>query len=126
MVKNGTVLIVEDDDTIREGMAELLRDEGYDVAEAPHGQAALDWLMQNPKPCVILLDLYMPVMSGMDFRARQLTHPGLASIPVVVVSAVSRDLVAGLKIADYIGKPINVDRLLASVDELCGGCTATA
>jgi CheY-like chemotaxis protein len=65
----------------------VLRYEGYSVAAAANGREAIDHLRERGRPCVILLDLMMPIMDGWQFRAEQLRDPGLAPIPVIVISA---------------------------------------
>jgi CheY-like chemotaxis protein len=81
------VLIVEDDPAICSSISEALREEGFDVATAAHGRAALELLRTAPRPSAIVLDLMMPVMDGWDFRHEQLRDPALKDIPVVVVTA---------------------------------------
>src|SRR4051812_30460195 len=82
-----TVMIVDDDESILDGLAELLESEGFRVATALHGMAAIEQLQAGLRPCVILLDLMMPVMDGWDFRQRQLADPRLRNIPVVIITA---------------------------------------
>ena len=82
-----TVLIVDDDDGIRESLADVLGDLGYDVVTAPHGKAAIDLLRTGTKPGVILLDLMMPVMDGWAFREAQQKDASIKDIPVVVITA---------------------------------------
>src|SRR5437588_809924 len=84
------ILLVEDDTEIREEMAALLESEGYVVAQARNGQDALDQLKEMPAPCLILLDLMMPVMNGWDFRERQLADPSLKEIPTIIVSGAAQ------------------------------------
>src|SRR6185436_12323698 len=81
------ILLVEDDFDVRDALIPILEYEGHRVVGAASGQEALDRLRSGAKPSLILLDLMMPGMSGMEFRAEQLRDPALASIPVVVVSA---------------------------------------
>src|SRR6476620_2244355 len=81
------ILVVEDDEMTRESMVELLRESGYTVDAAVNGAEALAHLRTHPHPCVILLDLMMPVMTGQEFRREQLKDSALAAIPVIVVSA---------------------------------------
>ena len=83
-----TILVVEDDDDIREGVCDILRHEGYEVREAEHGKRALELLeTMAGKPCLVLLDLMMPIMNGPELlQVLEETHR-LASLPVVVVSA---------------------------------------
>lgn len=119
--ERGVVLVIEDDSEIREVMGEVLREEGFDVASAEDGQAALDWLRDHPPPCVILLDLYMPVMSGEEFRSAQLRDEAWAHVPVVVVSA-ARDVhkrAAALQAVGFVRKPVALDRLLSMVAAHC-------
>lgn len=117
----GTVLVVDDDESLRETLCMILEDEGYGVATAANGQEALTQLRSRPPPCVILLDLMMPVMSGWDFRRQQQRDPALAAIPVVVVSAVSdsADRVAALDAAAYFQKPVDLDALLSTLASHC-------
>jgi len=106
------VLIVDDELDIRETIAELLRLEGHEPFEATDGEQALVRCRQL-RPDLVLLDLMMPGMNGWDFRKAQLRDPAIASIPVVVVSAVarSRDLPAD----GFLQKPFSLDDLLALV-----------
>ena len=68
----GGILVVDDDPDIRDSLREVLEDEGYEVACVGNGREALDHLKTaNPRPCVILLDLMMPVMDGWQFRKEQ-------------------------------------------------------
>ena len=87
---NHTILVVDDDADIRDSVAEVLEDAGYRVQQAANGREALDYLQASAYPCIILLDLMMPVMDGPQFRAAQQSKPTLAGIPVVVISAGAR------------------------------------
>jgi CheY-like chemotaxis protein len=83
------ILVVEDDTDILHAVVQVLEDEGYAVRAAENGRVALAALREPgvPPPCVILLDLMMPVMDGWAFRAEQLRDPALAAIPVIVLTA---------------------------------------
>ena len=84
------LLLVEDDDDLREDFALILRSRGYRVEVAANGAEALARLRARaPLPCIILLDLMMPVMSGWELRSAQLADPVLAGIPVIVLTAAS-------------------------------------
>jgi CheY-like chemotaxis protein len=115
-----SVLVVDDDPDIREMLGMLLEFEGYVVRLAEHGQAALDDLHANPRPCCIVLDLQMPIMDGRAFRAAQQQDAALADIPVIVVTA-SYDVaaVAALHAAAYLKKPFTSEQLLPLLRQVC-------
>ena len=116
------VMIVEDDLAIREALTEILEDEGYQVTGAANGQEAIQALRSTTPPCLILLDLMMPVMNGWQFRAEQKQDPALAPVPVVIISADSdlRTKATTLEAADFLQKPIQLTRLLDTVEQFCG------
>jgi CheY-like chemotaxis protein len=111
------ILIVEDDAAVRDAMRLVLEMAGYTVKGVPNGREALDYLRQNERPCVILLDLLTPDMDGWEFRRQQLENPRLADIPVVIVSgkAAVQDEAKTLNVAGFIQKPIEVPALLGTV-----------
>lgn len=116
------ILVVDDDFGIREVITEYLGDEGYTVIGVGDGRAALDRLQAGDQPCVILLDLNMPIMTGWEFRSMQLQDPALAGIPVIIISADRAMLAAtNLSAVDYFGKPIDFPRLTSVVGQYCGG-----
>jgi DNA-binding response OmpR family regulator len=114
------VLIVEDDEDLREMMAQLLTLEGFDAATVANGREALDYLRHNSTvPDVILLDLMMPVMDGWEFRRRQKADPALAPVPVIVLSALDQARAANLDATAFLKKPLDFDRLLTLVRTHC-------
>ncbi len=115
------VLVVDDDGGIRGVLSEILQDEGHRVESAGNGLEALHKLQGSTKPCVILLDLMMPVMNGWEFMHRRQDDTRLASIPVVVISADAQvgEKAAAIGAVDYLTKPINLDRLLDTVQRYC-------
>ncbi|MGZ3481742.1 MAG: response regulator [Myxococcaceae bacterium] len=112
---NHEVLIVEDDADIRVALEEIIEDHGFRAVGVRHGKEALDFLARAVElPCLILLDLMMPVMDGATFRDAQLQDARIASIPVVVLSAyrdVDRRSV-GLGAVSVLGKPPSVSELV--------------
>jgi CheY-like chemotaxis protein len=116
-----SVLVVDDDRDIRETLQELIEDEGYEVATARNGAEALD-RVRDVRPGLIVLDLFMPVMDGAEFRRRQLADPAIAEIPVVVVSAAAGldERVAAMRAAGHFEKPLRLDDLLAVISRFCG------
>lgn len=114
-----TILVVDDDHEFREALVETVRSEGFQVETATSGMQALDKLRWGLRPCLVLLDLQMAVMTGWDFRAEQARDPSLAAIPVIAMTAgywKERDL------GDYaarIMKPIDVPELKAMLAKYC-------
>jgi CheY-like chemotaxis protein len=110
-----TVLVVEDDLDIRQALIEILEDHGFTAIGAADGAHAMQFLLGAPElPCVILLDLMMPVMDGATFRQAQRSDPRLAAIPVVVLSAY-RDVdrhADGLDAVSILRKPPSVRELV--------------
>jgi CheY-like chemotaxis protein len=113
------VLIVEDDEDLREMMAQLLTLEGYEAATVANGREALDYLHHTSTPNVILLDLMMPVMDGWEFHRQLEADPALAPVPVIVLSAVDQVRAANIHAAAFLKKPLDFDRLLALVRTYC-------
>jgi CheY-like chemotaxis protein len=116
------ILIVEDDSALREALAQILSDEGYDLLSARDGLEAVNCLKKGNRPDVILLDLSMPVVNGWEFRMFQKHYPELAQIPVVIITAggYSREEVAWLEPSALISKPVDLDVLLAVIRRFCG------
>ncbi len=109
-----TVLIVEDDHSIRETIKEILEFEGYAVLLAENGQKALDVLREASKlPHLIFLDLMMPVKDGFAFRKEQEKDPLLKNIPVVIMSADGHvfEKKARTGASDYLQKPAELDEI---------------
>jgi CheY-like chemotaxis protein len=117
--RRGAILVVEDRDDVRQGMAQLLELHGFVVVDAAGGEQALDHLQTDPRAfALMLLDLRMPGrLTGSDVRQRQLTTPELADIPTVVVTATDADSAVReqLRADAWIEKPFRFDDLLAVV-----------
>jgi CheY-like chemotaxis protein len=104
------VLVVEDDDDVRDAMTGILESKGYTVCSAQHGADALEHLRSGLIPCIILLDLMMPVMDGWAFCDSRRKSSALRDIPVIAISAVEID--ESNRPADidaFLAKPIDVD-----------------
>jgi len=115
-----TILIVDDDADIRQLLTTFLTFKGYHTASAANGIEALTQLQhRHAPPYLILLDQMMPVMDGAAFRHAQQQDPQLATIPVVVMSAVENlQAHTPLLPADaYLPKPIDFDALLILVEQ---------
>ena len=113
------VLIVDDDARIRALMARLLETSGYSAVEAADGKEALARMRQR-RPCVILLDLQMPIMDGWEFRRQQLADPELADVPVICVTGFydSSDLFRSAGVRCFT-KPVQLSALLAAIRDVC-------
>ena len=115
------ILVVEDDREQRETLCAMLDLEGFDHAEAANGREALDYLNESRAPCLVLLDLEMPVMNGWEFRVNQLADERHSHIPVVVVTANDQGLATRLPgVEGFLWKPLNFGKLVTVLDRL--GC----
>ncbi len=110
------VLVVDDDQDIREAVVEAITDAGYTVEAAANGVEALQAMRANP-PCVVLLDLMMPVMDGWEVVAHMDRDPALASVAVCVVSAHDKDPPRNNCV---LRKPVSLQKLLETVELHCG------
>ncbi len=120
---NPKILVVDDDDAIRETLGGVLASEGYDVALAENGQRALDFVHDGERPDLVLLDLMMPVMSGWEFLELADTDDKLRGIPILIVSAMAAPLACqGAKggVRMCFSKPIDLDALLDAVKTYSG------
>jgi CheY-like chemotaxis protein len=113
---------VEDDPTTRESLALLLSAEGYIVAEAADGGAALVRLYSGSPPRLVILDLQMPGMDGWQFLATRHREPALAAVPVIVLTA-ARGIDApgqrALGAEEVLEKPAAIDAVVAAVQHYC-------
>jgi len=110
------LLIIEDDDSARTALGDILDYEGYPVAMCSNGKEALDYLRNRPLPALIILDLQMPVMNGWQF-CRERRKYGLASVPIVVITAFQSP--GDLDVDAVIKKPIDIEHLLDMVHQYC-------
>ncbi|MCU1279628.1 MAG: two-component response regulator [bacterium] len=109
-----SLLVIEDDDGVRDSIAAILREEGHTVETAGGGNEALRLLRERPLPSLIVLDLMMPGMDGIEFRREQLADPQLRDIPVIIISA-RPDVAlqaAELGAEDFLQKPMSFEELL--------------
>jgi CheY-like chemotaxis protein len=112
------VMVVEDDADIRECVQMILEDEGFQVVTAANGAEAEEELAHMKQPCVVLLDLMMPVMSGWELLDHLKRDGALKrGMRVVVVSAAPANLPNGS--VKCIRKPLRADQLIATVRQYC-------
>lgn len=113
---HAVVLVIEDDEVVRDNLGDFLADEGYEALLAADGAEALELLASTtPPPSLIVFDLGMPNMGGWQFRERQLQDAKLMSIPVVVVTADRNASVPG---AALLAKPLRLDQLANAIEKL--------
>ncbi len=115
------IFIVEDDRDIRQSFEELLKHEGYGVESFANGQEAIDRLYKAPEPCLILLDMLMPVMNGEEFMNHFHKLPAtILPIPVFLVSATSNpENSKKLGCRGFMKKPVDLNALLLIVKDFC-------
>jgi len=121
------VLLAEDDQFIREGLAEILRSEGYRVLQAEDGETALK-LFESATPDFVCLDIMMPKLSGYDV-CRQMRDLS-PQVPIIFISAKSEEIdkVIGLELGadDFIVKPFGVKEVVARIRAVTRRCRAVA
>lgn len=112
------ILIVEDDQDIREMLQSLLEDEGYEVWTATNGRVALDLIRTRPSsPGLVLLDLMMPILDGAGFLREYAADSNLPPVPILMLTAShSPGTIEG--VAGLIKKPLDLEHLLTSVERL--------
>lgn len=106
------ILIVDDEQDLLDSLAEFFQDEGFSVATARNGAEALAQLGNSDLPSVVILDLLMPVMSGIEVYETMQSNPRLARLPVVVSTSDPSRAPSGVLIMK---KPVNLARLLSTV-----------
>lgn len=108
------ILIVDDDPSIRYVLRLILEREGYEVLEAGHGEAALEMIRPSALPDIVMTDLMMPIMGGVELIRRLRDEPRTASIPIVVVSSnpeAAQNLQASGLVDAIVSKPFTAARL---------------
>ena len=116
------VFVIEDDEDIRESILEVLRAGGFEADSAASSQEAITKLQKcEPKPYLILLDLRLPGQDGFHFREVQKQTPGIAEIPVVLLSADAhlQEKMTRIGAIDLLKKPVDIDELLDTVRRNC-------
>jgi len=114
------VLIVDDDEDIRDSIQSLLELRGYHVDTAEDGASALERMRSGPAPALVILDFMMPGMNGEEFRTAQLRDPALATVPVVLLTGAGERAGAARVNVERIAKPIDLQLLFDTVARFCG------
>ena len=110
------ILIVDDEQDIRETLEDFLSDEGFSVRSAADGEAALRVLGEPDLPCVVILDLIMPVLDGNEVFQQMQANERLANVPVIVTTSDPSRAPAGVPL---LKKPVSLQGLLAAIERFC-------
>src|SRR5947208_2725628 len=115
------VLVVEDDAWIRWFMCDVLTEEGYQVSEAADGRTAIRLIEESP-PHIVLLDVAMPGVTGVEVLRQLRSRRRTRALPVVIVSAYPRVLTPAdeASVACILNKPLHIEKLLAAVRQVLG------
>jgi two-component system, chemotaxis family, chemotaxis protein CheY len=116
------ILIVDDSATILMSMETILKKVGYDVAKASSGEDALAFVAKGGKPHLVITDIHMPGMNGIDLIRKLRATPGFQFIPILVVTTESqqskRDEARAAKATGWLVKPVQPDDLLKVVKQI--------
>jgi CheY-like chemotaxis protein len=116
-LSSSTILVVDDDDELRDIVGDVLEECGYDVVPAGNGKQAADYLTTARElPSLIVLDLMMPIVNGWECLRLIKSDPRFSSIPVILVTAIDRDRPPGADVV--LKKPYRLGDLLAAVAAL--------
>jgi CheY-like chemotaxis protein len=120
-MSHSVVLIVDDVDATRSGLAQLLDLLGYQTEQAANGVEGIERLRNNPDVAVVVLDLLMPQANGFWFREQQLKDPAIADIPVIVFTGKETNdvLTQALRVTEVLHKPVSADALCEAVNRYC-------
>jgi CheY-like chemotaxis protein len=121
MTDAGPVLVIDDNADVLEALATMLKREGFSVVTAHNGFAALNLLHGGLRPCIIVMDLMMPVMNGFEFREQQMHDPELAHIPVIACSGITdpAETAAHLGLSASVQKPAEVKTIVDLIRTHC-------
>ena len=117
-----TVLVVDDEPLIAMALEAALEDAGHRVATAANGRQGLERLAEEPRPDLVLLDMMMPVMNGPAMLAAMAADPGLAGIPVVVLSSLPEEAIRARVegVAAILLKPCTAEQVLEAIARALG------
>jgi CheY-like chemotaxis protein len=111
------ILVVEDDAEGRAAIRELLEECGFAVTEAKNGQVALDYMTCGLEPALVVLDLLMPVMSGLELLQIMDSYERLSRLPVLVVSGTPKsEFACGGTVVGFVSKPLDRDEIVKAVN----------
>lgn len=116
LAERARILVVDDNEEVRSAVRELLEENGFLVSEARNGRVALDLIISERAPSLVILDLVMPVMSGTELLDIMDRYERLSRLPVLVFSACRKSTIRqGRPMVGFVSKPCNADALVATV-----------
>ena len=115
-----TILVVDDEEIVRNVLRALLEQAGYNVVCAANGADALACLAEMPRPAAILVDLFMPQMNGWRFANEVQARSGLERVPIIVVTGAGSHWGIPVPEDRFIRKPLETGRLMKVLAELVG------
>ena len=115
----GQILIIEDDRDIRETLVQVLEFSGYTALSASNGVEGLKALSKGRLPCLVLLDLMMPIMNGYDFLKEISKYETLKDLPILVISAFNLNVKPLNKVIGILKKPFRLEQLTPYFDRFC-------
>ena len=112
------ILVVDDDQELRDTLCEVLHDEGYTTYQASNGADALDQIQAGLHPCLIVMDVAMPTMTGAEFLRARIHEEELRDIPILMITAYGKE--DGLESAlGVLHKPFDLERILEVARNYC-------
>src|SRR5687768_1337212 len=112
-----TILVVDDEEPVRDFLAQLLEEDGHLVLTAIHGARALE-LINEQTPDLVISDVMMPILSGAELTRRLKANPATATIPVILMSSAGRRAADGTGADAFIAKPFDLTALEELVERL--------
>ncbi len=125
MPQNKLILVVDDDESLREILVEVLSGSGFSAVAVPNALDALEHVATFGPPVLVLMDLTMPVMDGRQLLAEKRKWASLTNVPFVLLTASSGINGTELGAAEVLLKPVGIDQLLAVARRYAGGTSGT-
>jgi CheY-like chemotaxis protein len=113
-----SVLVLEDDRDVAQTIGELIEDQGYHAICVDNGREALA-VLEHERPCLMLIDVFMPVMNGIEFLRVVRARPSLADIPRVIMTAANDQMIGVKEDVSVLYKPVDFDALKRLLEKYC-------
>jgi CheY-like chemotaxis protein len=113
-----SVLVLEDDRDVAQTISELIEDQGYRAICVDNGREALA-VLEHERPCLMLVDVFMPVMNGIEFLRVVKARPSLADIPRVIMTAANDQMIGVKEDVSVLYKPVDFDALKRLLEKYC-------